>query len=94
MNCFKCRKLIKFFCYLLISLTQAVPNPKQINQDYITPRELDDLSSGTETEKDDSQGSFSVGYGYYSHPYLGGGYYGGYYPFYNGIYGLGKTILK
>ncbi|XP_054732215.1 glycine-rich protein 3 [Anastrepha obliqua] len=76
---------------MLISAIETVPHPKQTEQHTISARESYDLNigAGVENEKDDLQGSSSFGYGYYSYPYLGGGYYGGYYPSYGGIYGLG-----
>lgn len=56
-----------------------------------------DLEAGVEAEEKDLQGAASIGYGYYSSPYLGGygyggGIYGGgYWPHYSGsYYGLGE----
>ncbi|XP_034482936.1 pupal cuticle protein Edg-91 isoform X1 [Drosophila innubila] len=73
------------FC-LLLSETEAAPRPQE--------EPTADLEAGVEAEEKDLQGAASIGYGYYSSPYLGGYYgggYGGYWPHYSGsYYGLGE----
>lgn len=73
---------------LLLSAGEAAPRPQE--------EPAADLEAGVEAEEKDLQGAASIGYGYYSSPYLGGiyggGYYGGgYWPHYTGsYYGLGE----
>ncbi|KAH8302112.1 hypothetical protein KR044_002881 [Drosophila immigrans] len=70
------------FC-LLLSESEAAPRPQE--------EPTADLEAGVEAEAKDLEGAASLGYGYYSSPYLGG-YYGGggYWPHYSGsYYGLG-----
>ncbi|XP_018793330.1 PREDICTED: uncharacterized protein LOC108971608 [Bactrocera latifrons] len=85
----KCSQVLSvaLLCTVIIAenAIHAVPSSKQV----ITSSHSHDLDSDVESEKDDLVSSSSLGYGYYSHPYLNGGYYGGYYPYYGGIYGLG-----
>lgn len=84
-----------FISLILISAIGAAPHPKQKHQHDILRRDSYDLEneSSADSEKYDLQGSSSFGYGYYSYPYLGSGFYGGQYPYYGGIYGLGESSI-
>lgn len=76
---------------LLLSGGDAAPRPQEEAGGAAA-----DLEAGVEAEEKDLQGAASIGYGYYSSPYLGGyygsGFYGGgYWPHYSGsYYGLGE----
>lgn len=89
----KCSQVmsIVLLCTMIIAENSihAAPNSEQV----IASSQSDDLDSGVYSEKDDLQSSSSIGYGYYSYPYLSGGFYGGYNPYYGGIYGLGEFFI-
>ncbi|XP_036337439.1 scale keratin [Rhagoletis pomonella] len=79
-----------FISLIVMSAVEAAPHPKQTQHDIRRGDSYDlENESSADSEKYDLQGSSSIGYGYYSYPYLGSGFYGGHYPYYGGIYGLG-----
>ncbi|BFF98187.1 glycine and tyrosine-rich protein [Drosophila madeirensis] len=68
--------------------TEALPRPQEERDEG---GELAVGAAAVEADDKDLEGAASLGYGYYSSPYLGG-YYGGggYWPHYSGgYYGLG-----
>lgn len=93
MTLLKCSQVMSMtlLCTVVIAVNtiNAAPNSKQV----IAFSHTHDLDSGVDSEKDDLQSSASIGYGYYSYPYLNSGLYGGYYPYYGGIYGLGELFI-
>ncbi|XP_017126837.1 glycine-rich protein 3 [Drosophila elegans] len=78
--------LLLALCLLafILSGSEAVPRPQEGRE------EGGDQEANVEAEEKDLEGAASFGYGYYSSPYLGGYYGGGYWPHYSGsYYGIG-----
>ncbi|KAH8379022.1 hypothetical protein KR009_002742 [Drosophila setifemur] len=88
-----CLLLVLCLLALFLAGTEAKPRPQEGRE------EGGDQEEGVvaaEAEEKDLEGAASFGYGYYSSPYLGGYYgggyggYGGYWPHYSGsYYGIG-----
>ncbi|XP_022223411.1 glycine and tyrosine-rich protein [Drosophila obscura] len=88
---FQLRSVCLLLAFALIALflcgTEALPRPQEERDEG---GDLEAGAAAVEAEEKDLEGASSLGYGYYSSPYLGGYYGGGYWPHYSGgYYGLG-----
>ncbi|KAH8234690.1 hypothetical protein KR032_001932 [Drosophila birchii] len=81
---FLCLLLVLGLLAVFLGGSEALPRPQEGRE------EAGDQEVAVEAEEKDLDSAASFGYGYYSSPYLGGYYGGGYWPHYSGsYYGIG-----